>query len=136
MTAKEYLKRYRRETERIRSLDESIARLEAEIGSITVSMNGMPRGSGTSDKTASLAIRLADKKIQREEMKAKAVLISEEIADSIHAVEDPDQAQLLYLRYIDGLPWDEIAKRMKFSEGHVRGWLHSEALRKIKISTQ
>lgn len=136
MTAKEYLKRYRRETERIRSLDESIARLEAEIGSITVNMSGMPRGTGTSDKTASLAIRLADKKIQREEMKAKAVLISEEIADSIHAVEDPDQAQLLYLRYIDGLPWDEIAKRMNFSEGHVRGWLHSEALRKIKISTQ
>lgn len=135
MTAKEYLKRYKRELVRIRGLDESIARLEAEIGSISVSLDGMPHGTGLSDKTASLAVSLAEKKIQREEMRARAILISEEILDSIHALSDPDQARLLYLRYITGLSWEGIAKEMGYSETHVRGWLHSEALRNLSFNT-
>lgn len=59
------------------------------------------------------------------------------IRDSINAMDDPDCMRLLWLRYIEGRQWSEIARIMSISEDHARGYLHGSALQKYqKVNTQ
>ncbi|MBQ2086151.1 MAG: hypothetical protein II464_07780 [Oscillospiraceae bacterium] len=131
MTAKEFLKQYRRETERVIELNQSIAELEQQIDSISINLDGMPHGTKISNNTQDLALRLAERKALCENMTACAVLIREEVMDAIHKVDDPVLARLLYLRYIEGASWKDIAEDLHYDDAYVRSRLHSKALAQI-----
>ena len=131
MTAKEYLCQYRRLTERIRQLEMELQRLSAQIDSLEIDYSGMPHGSGISDRTGSLAAKLADKYDKYLALKAQAEEKCSEINDAIGKVSDPTLAKLLYDRYIRFMTWEDIAEDINRSDKWTRTRLHAEALRKI-----
>lgn len=119
MTAKEYLREYRRATRRVDQIDEEIHRLRAERDSITVKADGMPSGSGISDRVARLAVKIADKETEYIARREELLQMRTEVVETILAVADDKQSQLLYLRYIKGMKWEEIADIMGFGERQI-----------------
>lgn len=51
---------------------------------------------------------------------------------AIRELEDEDERDVLFYRYIKGLEWWEIARSMDYSESWIYE-LHGRALRKLKI---
>ena len=56
-----------------------------------------------------------------------------EIIKTVHAVEDLQLRRLLWLRYIDGMKWDDLADKMNFTSTHIHR-LHRSALDKITLN--
>ncbi len=131
MTAKEFMRQYRRLTVRIRQLDEDIARLEAEIDSTAINYDGMPRGSKISNKTQTLAVQLAELKDKKVRLRSEAWHKREEIQAVIDSIENPVYASLLRCRYIDGLQWEETANFIGYESHYTRTRLHERALRSV-----
>ena len=128
MTPKEYLIQYSRLVERIRQLDEDIAKLEEEIGGTGTKNDGMPRGTKISDPTASFAVQLAEKKARKLEIRAKAWEKRDEIQAVIDSIEDPVSARLLYERYILRMRWRDIAEGLGYELNYTTMRLHTKAL--------
>ena len=132
MTAKDFLWQYKRACTRIRQAESELEYIEAQIQSISGSGDGMPRGTDISDRTGNIAVLLAEQRACVEAVKAEAVRARLNVARVINAVENPLQSQLLYDRYILGMPWREIAEDLPASEEYTRGRLHGKALESIR----
>ena len=116
MTAKEYLKQYENIVRRIRILDDRIQVLEEEadmIKSVT-DYDGMPHGSNIGHPTEDKAIRLVDEKLRRTDLRLAAQEQAEVILDTILKVDGVEQ-EVLYLRYIKLMKWEEIACAINYS---------------------
>jgi len=132
MTAKEYLKQYRRLIERLRQLDLTIGELEAEYDSVSIDYSGMPHGSKIADRTASLATRVTDLKNEKADTREMIVEKRDEILAVLDQVEDPIQSQLLYDRYILFMTWEEVAEDCDRSDKWCRTELHYRALQSVE----
>lgn len=94
-----------------REIDENKARLaelEAAATNTAVKISGLPHVAGISDKTA-IAAEIAD---VREIIKAKTAISVVEynrINRYIASVDDSLMRQILSLRYINGLSWQQVA---------------------------
>lgn len=132
MTAKEYLRQYRRLTVKIRQLDLDIMELEESYDSISIDYSGMPHGSGIADRTAQLATRMDILRLQKVQLKAEALEKREEVIKVINQVDDPIQSQLLYDRYILFMTWEGIAEDCDRSDKWCRTELHSRALQSVE----
>ena len=99
MTVKEYLNQYKLMTERLRQIEAEIYAVEAEIDSVEANSEG-GHGSGKSNRTESVAIRLADIKARRETAYEQAWAKREEVENVILMTTDPIYGRLLYDRYI------------------------------------
>lgn len=131
MTAKEFLRRARDVDRRVDEALERVERLRARIESGRMSsITGMPRGGAqdwtqTVDRLIELEQRVnAD---TRELVRWKLLAI-----DAIRAVEEPRLAEVLELYYIDGLRWEDVAKRMELDQRWVFR-LHGKALLLVKV---
>lgn len=133
MTAKEYLSQYRRYAERIRQIDLDIERLEAEAESISIDLDGMPHGTTLSDRTGSLATRLADLRSKKLLLREEAWEKREEIEEVIQSLPDPVMTRLLYDRYIIGMRWEDVARDLNYDDTYTRSRLHGKALMCITI---
>lgn len=131
MTAKEFMRQYRRLTVRIRQLDEDIARLEAEIDSTAINYDGMPRGSKISNKTQTLAVQLAELKDKKVRLRSEAWHKREEIQAVIDSIENPVYASLLRCRYVDFMTWQEIADHIGYEMNYTATKLHGRALHAV-----
>ena len=131
MTAKEFLRRARDVDRRVAEALERVERLRARIEAGRMSsITGMPRGgvqdwTQTVDRLIELEQRVnAD---TRELVRWKLLAI-----DAIRAVEEPRLAEVLELYYIDGLRWEDVAKRMELDQRWVFR-LHGKALLLVKV---
>lgn len=131
--AKRYLLQYSRQVERVRQLEDTIDAITAAIESITLDADGMPRGSDISDRTARLAVRLANASTDCEIMIARAWAVREDIERVINSVPDAAQSRLLYDRYILLKSWDQIADAIGFDPTYTRGRLHEKALASAEV---
>lgn len=131
MTAKEFLREYGRLTERIHRLKLTIMKLEAEYDSVSIDYSGMPHGSVIADRTASLAVRMAELKRQKVDEMEAALAKREEILDVLDLVENPLLSRLLYDRYILFMTWEQVAEDCEKSERWCRTRLHSRALQSV-----
>lgn len=130
MTAKEYLSRYREINVRIDNKREKIAQLRAHavrVSQATV----FDRNGDITDRVGRSAIKIADLEGEIQEMKKKAVNIRAEIMQTISKLDDEQLRVLLKMRYIHGYSWRKIAGKLRYSEDHVRGYLHGRALQKL-----
>lgn len=131
MTVKEvkaYLKQYR--------IAESIARrLKAEydeqmllIDNIKSPSNtdGMPHGSGISNRTEQSALRLVETAERYKDAEAEALKKRQQIFDLIWNVPGL-KGEILYLRYIKFKSWDQVADTLHYSLQHIHR-LHGEVL--------
>lgn len=131
MTAKEFLRRARSVDRRVDEAQERVQRLRArlEAGRMS-SVTGMPRGGG-SDWTET-----ADKLIELEQVVNQRTreLVRWKLAaiDAIRRVEEPREAEVLELYYIDGLTWEQVAQRMALDLRWVYR-LHGRALTKVRV---
>lgn len=132
ITPKEFLLKYKWAKARCDELTASVERIEATIDAVAINYNGMPHGSGTSDRVGKQAIQLAMLKEKRKEELAEAELIAQEIENVILAVADPRYQTVLRYRYIDLMTWTDIADAMGYEVSHVSGRLHGSALMEVK----
>ena len=105
-----------RDTERKRIYLESYARLGRQLADVEVKiadfennikspcLDGMPRAVGRSSDL-SLTVMLFDE--YREE-RARIKRERRNIEDAVHALEDPDERAVIYLKYIEGLSLVDI----------------------------
>lgn len=128
---KEYLRGYRKHGKRIN-------RIEAEIEEIrnmkmypSMNNDGMPHGSAQNDLSSYAAI-LHDREEELYQEGVKQVQIYKDIAYKIGKIDDQDERDVLFYRYIKGFDWWKIAQIMDYSERWIYD-LHGRALKKIKI---
>ena len=131
MTAKEFLRRARSVDRRVDEAQERVDRLRARLESGRMSsVTGMPRGGG-SDWTET-----ADRLIEMEQIVNQRTreLVQWKLAaiDAIRGVEDPREAEVLELYYIDALTWEQVAQRMALDLRWVYR-LHGRALTKVRV---
>ena len=131
MTAKEFLRRARSVDRRVDEAQERVERIRAKLESGRMSsLTGMPRGGGadwteTADRLIELE-RVVNART-RELVRWKLAAI-----DAIRAVEEPRLAEVLELYYLDGLRWEDVAKRMGLDQRWVYR-LHGRALMCVKV---
>ena len=132
MTAKEYLLQHKLMKIRIKNAEDSLAELRETRASMSVNLDGMPRGSALSDRTAALAVQLADAETELLSLRSAAWSLCMEIVRTINRLEDPAEVRLLHLRYIECLTWERIAVEMGFTYQWVAGPLHGRALQSLE----
>ena len=131
MTAKEFLRRARSVDRRVDEAQERVERLRARLESGRMSsVTGMPRGGGSDwTETADRLIELEQVVNQRTRELVRWKLAA---IDAIRAVEEPREAEVLELYYIDGLTWEQVAKRIGLDLRWVYR-LHGRALTAVRV---
>ena len=127
---KVYLQGYGREEEKLRQIEAEIDYINQTIDSTSQIFDGMPRGSGISDKTARSAQRLCDLSINLIEQRFEAATKRKEIGEAIRSVEDTKYMRLLYLRYIELRSWGKVSEEMGISPRWIFD-MHNKALEEI-----
>lgn len=131
MTAKEFLRRARSVDRRVDEAQERVQRLRARLESGRMSsVTGMPRGGGSDwTETADRLIELEQVVNQRTRELVRWKLAA---IDAIKSVEEPREAEVLELYYIDALTWEQVAHRMALDLRWVYR-LHGRALTKVRV---
>lgn len=132
MTAKEYLQQAYQIHRSIQARKQQVARLR-ELAECATSIANAARVSGTParSKVESTVCRIADLQAMIQQDLCRLAEKYEEIQRIIDKVEDDTCRNILSLRYLSFLTWEEIAEKMDYNERHVRR-LHGIALQKVK----
>lgn len=130
---KEYLNGYRKAIRRIRRVDEELEELQELAKSVKATdYSGMPHGGGTSKDLSDELARIDSLKRKLEREKEQGVESYISIEKCIGDVEDEEENDVLFYRYVKGLRWWEIAEKMECTERWVHK-LHGRALSRLKI---
>lgn len=124
MTVKEMSQLYYLNRE-IEHLQQQLEELECLAEGTTQVITGMPHGSGTSDKVGRYAVRIADLRSMIDNRKARCWDELNRLNAYIDGVEDSLTRQILTLRYVNGLSWQQVADS-------VGGGISSDGVRKIQ----
>lgn len=128
---KEFLRRYRECERREQEILEEIQRLRADKMFPSSVNDGMPKGSQQSDLSdyvVSMERQIG--RLKRERLKKART--REQIDLAIRRMENPDEQRVLRLRYLWGLGWIAVGRRMGYSrEGAIK--IHGRALQNLKI---
>lgn len=125
MLAKQWLRRGLRLQDRIRSLEESLAKAyDLATGTTASNAGDTVAHSGVSRKPEQYSI-LAEK-VDAEKRRLSGILA--EITGAIAQVEDNTLATLLTDRYVLGMTWEQVAKDLNYNCSYVRSTLHPAAL--------
>lgn len=129
---KAFLRRYRECERREQEILEEIQRLRMDQMFPSTVNDGMPKGSQQSDLSDYMV--LLDEQIDRlKQERLKRARAREQIDLAIRRMEDPDEQRVLRLRYLWGLKWDDIGRKMECDPRHARR-IHGWALKNFKMS--
>ena len=108
MTTKELSQLYflNREIEQIK---EKISELEMVATSCTSTITGMPHVAGVSDKIGKYAAEIADLKELLDLNLKKCFYELNRLNRFIESIEDSEMRMIISLRYVNGLPWEQVA---------------------------
>ena len=129
---KEYLKSYRRAIKREQDILDEIQRLRLDKMFPSVVNDGMPHGSSHSD-LSDYAVVLDEQIDLLKEERLERVRCYQKIERQIHQMENEDEQEVLRLRYILGLKWEEVAVKMDYSWKQTHR-IHSSALQNFKMT--
>lgn len=129
---KEYLKSYRRAIKREQDILDEIQRLRLDKMFPSMIDDGMPHGSSHSDLSDYVAILDEQIELLKKERLEK-VRCYQKIERQIRQMENEDEQEVLRLRYIKGLKWEEVALKMNYSWKQVHR-IHSSALKSFKMT--
>lgn len=130
---KAWLLQYRSLCRRIGRMKKEQAEWMERAENMNAPVNGLPHGSGVSDKVGNTAAKIADLTAEINREIDKLVDLRREIEKTISAVQDDTLRELLRFRYIDGEKWETIAIKMHYSFRNVL-IKHGVALSAINIS--
>lgn len=128
---KEYLKSYRRAIKREQDILDEIQRLRLDKMFPSVVNDGMPHGSSHSDLSDYAAILDEQIDLLKEE-RLERVRCYQKIERQIRQMENVDEQEVLRLRYILGMKWEEVAVKMNYSYRRTLD-IHGKALLSFKI---
>ncbi|MDO4647414.1 MAG: sigma factor-like helix-turn-helix DNA-binding protein [Eubacteriales bacterium] len=126
-----YLKRYRRNLDLQKVIEEEIGQLRSAQMMPAGRNDGMPRGSkktDLSDYAAKLDEMVGD--LEREVM--RGIDFRKEITGSISDLQNESEILILRLKYIHGMTWEEVAEASGYSLRSVKR-IHGQALINLKI---
>lgn len=129
---KEYLKSYRRAIKREQDILDEIQRLRLDKMFPSVVNDGMPHGSSHSDLSDYAAILDEQIDLLKEE-RLERVRCYQKIEIQIRQMENEDEQEVLRLRYILGMKWEEVAAKMGYSWKQTHR-IHSSALKNFKMT--
>lgn len=129
---KEYLKSYRRAIKREQDILDEIQRLRLDKMFPSVVNDGMPHGSNHSDLSDYAAILDEQIELLKEE-RLERVRCYQKIERQIRQIENEDEQEVLRLRYILGMKWEEVAVKMGYSWKQTHR-IHSSALKNFKMT--
>lgn len=129
---KEYLNRYLKFAKREKYILEEIQRLREDKMFPSIVNDGMPKGNKCSDLSDFAVILDEEIEKLKEERLEKARAYSE-ISKNIRRMENDNEREVLTLRYIKGLKWEEICVEMGYSWKHVHR-IHSSSLNNFKMT--
>lgn len=115
-----------------------VERLKAEIEELHTMRSVSAEGSSTDNKgwksdLSGHMVRLESLEKEKERELRNMVRSYERIESAINVLEDAQEKDVLFYRYIKGLSLREIAEKMHYSERHIRR-LHGLALSDLKMS--
>ena len=127
MESKEYLEQYKRIAERMKVLTVEIERLRTEAESVSINLDGMPKGTGKGDRLERLAIQLAEMESKLQEEMSECWSKRMEIINLLGKMQKHKHQTLLHKRYIECKSWEVIAYEMGISWRYCY-MLHGSAL--------
>lgn len=128
---KEYLNQYQKSVRREKYILDEIQRLREDKMFPSVVNDGMPKGNKSSDLSDFMV--LLDEEIEKlKSERLEKVKRYSDISRKIKAMENDNEKEVLTLRYINGLKWEEICLRMQYSWQHIHR-IHAKALENFKM---
>ena len=127
MEAKEYLESYRLIQTRINVLMSNIERLRAEAESVSINLDGMPKGTATDDKMSRLVAEMADLEATLTDEMSGLYVRRMRIITQLGKLKSHKHQLLLQKRYIECKSWELIAVEMDITWRHCYR-LHGSAL--------
>lgn len=127
-----WLRRYRSALAEERRLRDAIKIARARAEATTQAMRPAPGGSGGTDKVATGVELLDEYRRQLTAQLAQSERLRAEIEAAIASLPDAAQRQVLLSKYIDGLPWWQVANQLYISERWAKA-LHRHAVENLQI---
>ena len=90
-------------------------------------LDGMPKGTA-SRRAEDMALTLAELSKSVDELKKEVERSQIPIVEWLRTIADPDIRVVISLRYLEALPWDDVADRIHFSKTQVM-WRFEKARR-------
>ena len=109
--ARRFLIRYKRATEQLIQAERELERLRADAESMSINLDGLPHGNGTSDRVGNVAAEIADYSRELYNLKADAIRVRREVFDVISSVPDANECKVLYALYIDCISLSDVARK-------------------------
>lgn len=129
---KTYLRAYRKHGKRIKRIELEIEEIRNMKMYPSSNNDGMPHGSNQSD-LSSYAAALQEREDKMYQEGVKQVQTYKDIEYRINELDDQDERDVMFYRYIKGFEWWQIAQLMEYSESWIYE-LHGRALKKIQIN--
>ena len=116
MSAVEYLMQIPEADEKVRKLETRVNNLRMLATDNARYLNG-PIGHGQPDydKTGTLMAEICDAEEELAEARSVDFRIREEVGKTICRIENRDAQDVIFMRYMKGMKWDEIAAEKIFS---------------------
>lgn len=129
---KEYLHSCRVYMRRIREKEDALAKIELEKQNAYAKYNGMQHGNGNRADLSNYIVEC--ERLQEEIVRIKNDYAKKrnEIMAAVHAMGNMEYAELLELRYMEGLGWKEIAKKMGYERSTIFK-KHGKALLEFEV---
>ena len=127
MEAKEYLESYRQIQTRINVLRAEIDRLRTEAESVSINLDGMPKGTANDDKLSRIVADMADLEQTMIDEMSGLHIRRMRIITLLGKLKSHKHQQLLHKRYIECKSWEHIAVEMDISWRYCY-MLHGSAL--------
>ncbi len=121
---KHELKQIKYLTSELRILREHLQELEAQIGITSTPQDGQPKGNKIGRPVEAQAIQLADTIARIREHEKRIQALKDEVWEYIAGLDNPILRQIIILKWIDGLTWDNVA-------AEIGGGISPESCRKI-----
>lgn len=129
---KTYLRAYRKHGKRIKRIESEIEEIRNMKMYPSSNNDGMPHGSNQSD-LSSYAAALQEREDELYQEGVKLVQTYKDIEYRINKLENQDERDVMFYKYIKGFTWWQIAQLMEYSESWIYE-LHGRALKNIQIN--
>lgn len=129
---KEYLKQYCDVLNEINCMESELATWYAKLEKVTASYSGMPHGSETSDKMTGPVAKILELKNKINDTIDLHIDMKRKIENAIAKVPSAKLRVLLRYRYIDGLRWEQVERKMGYEHSQIVR-LHNEAMSALNM---